>query len=118
MMITAVLRRVIVPRELMKLMLLGERISAREAKDIGLLTEVVPDDQLDARVAEIAGTLAKQSPTAMRMGLNAVNEQRNMSAEEALPFLREQLYALLGSEDAKEGLAAFFQKREPQWTGR
>ena len=54
----------------------------------------------------------------MRMGLNAVNAQRNMTAEEALPFLRQQLYALLSSEDAKEGLAAFFQKREPQWTGR
>jgi enoyl-CoA hydratase/carnithine racemase len=41
-----------------------------------------------------------------------------MTAAEALPFLREQLYALLASEDAKEGLQAFFQKREPQWTGR
>jgi enoyl-CoA hydratase/carnithine racemase len=118
MMITAVLRRVIQPRELMKLMLLGDRISAEKAKEIGLLTEVVPDDQLDARVAEVAGQLAKQSPTAMRMGLNAVNAQREMTAAQALPFLREQLYALLASEDAKEGLQAFFQKREPQWTGR
>ena len=117
-MITAVLRRVIPPRELMKLMLLGERISAAKAKEIGLLTEVVADEALDARVAEIAGALAKQSPTAMRMGLQAVNAQRNMTAEEALPFLRDQLYALLASEDAKEGLAAFFQKREPKWTGR
>ncbi|MGB5701557.1 MAG: enoyl-CoA hydratase-related protein [Polyangiales bacterium] len=118
MMITAVLRRVIQPRELMKLMLLGDRISAQKAREIGLLTEVVPDDQLDTRVAEVAGQLAKQSPTAMRMGLNAVNAQREMGAAEALPFLREQLYALLASEDAKEGLQAFFQKREPQWTGR
>jgi enoyl-CoA hydratase/carnithine racemase len=118
MMITAVLRRVIPPRQLMKLMLLGDRISATQAKEIGLLTEVVPDDQLDERVAEIARALAKQSPTAMRMGLNAVNAQRDMTAEEALPFLREQLYALLASEDAREGLAAFFEKREPQWTGR
>jgi enoyl-CoA hydratase/carnithine racemase len=109
MMITAVLRRVIQPRELMKLMLLGDRISAQKAKEIGLLTEVVPD---------VAGQLAKQSPTAMRMGLHAVNAQREMTAAEALPFLREQLYALLASEDAKEGLQAFFQKREPQWTGR
>jgi enoyl-CoA hydratase/carnithine racemase len=99
-------------------MLLGEKITAAKAKEIGLLTEVVPDDELDARVGELAGQLAKQSPNAMRMGLNAFNEQRKMSTEEALPYLREQLYAVLGSEDAKEGLAAFFEKREPRWTGR
>ena len=69
-------------------------------------------------MTELAGQLAKQSPMAMRMGLKAFNEQREMSVEAALPYLREQLYALLSSEDAKEGLAAFFQKREPQWTGR
>jgi enoyl-CoA hydratase/carnithine racemase len=118
MMIMAVLQRVIHPRDLLALMLLGEKISARKAKEIGLLSEVVPDDALDARVAELAGQLAKQSPNAMRMGLNAYNEQRRMPLEDALPYLREQLYAVLGSEDAKEGLAAFFQKREPQWTGR
>jgi enoyl-CoA hydratase/carnithine racemase len=118
MMIMAVLRRVVPSRELLKLMLLGEKITAARAKEIGLITEVVPDDQLDARVAELAGQLAKQSPTAMRMGLAAFNAQREMSVEDALPYLREQLYAVLGSEDAKEGLAAFFEKREPQWTGR
>ena len=118
MMITAVLRRVVHPRELIQLMLLGDRISAKKAQEIGLLTEVVPDDRLDARVGELAARLAKQSPTAMRMGLNALNAQRNMSVEQALPYLREQLYALLNSEDAKEGLTAFFEKREPRWTGR
>jgi len=118
MMIMAVLQRVVHSRELLKLMLLGEKITATKAKEIGLLTEVVPDDELDARVGELAAGLAKQSPNAMRMGLNAFNEQRKMSTEEALPYLREQLYAVLGSEDAKEGLAAFFEKREPQWTGR
>jgi len=113
MMIMAVLQRVVHSRELMKLILLGEKITATKAKEIGLLTEVVPDDQLDARIAELAGQLAKQSPNAMRMGLNAFNEQRKMSVEEALPYLREQLYAVLSSEDAKEGLSAFFEKREP-----
>jgi enoyl-CoA hydratase/carnithine racemase len=118
MMIMAVLQRVIHSRELLKLMLLGDKITAAKAKEIGLLTEVVPDDDLDARVAELATQLAKQSPNAMRMGLDAFNEQRKMSVEEALPYLRERLYAVLNSEDAKEGLAAFFEKREPQWTGR
>ena len=118
MMIMAALQRVIHPRELMKLMLLGETISAKAAHDIGLLSEVVPDGQLDARVAQLAGRLAKQSPNAMRMGLRAYNEQRKLPLEEALPYLRDQLYAILGSEDAREGLTAFFEKREPKWTGR
>ena len=117
MMIMAVLRRVVHTRELLKLMLLGEKISATKAKEIGLLTEVVPDDQLDARVAELAGQLAKQSPNAMRMGLSAFNEQRKMSVEEALPYLREQLYAVLHSEDAKEGLAAFSRNASPNGPG-
>lgn len=118
MMITAVLRRVIAPRDLVVLMLLGEKITAAKAKEIGLVTEVVPDDELDARVEALAQQLASQSPTAMGMGLRAYNAQRGMPVEEALPYLREQLYALLATEDAKEGLAAFFQKRPPQWKGR
>ncbi len=118
MMIMAVLRRVIQPRDLLKLMLLGERLSAAEAKQIGLVTEVVPDEALDARVGELAAELAKRSPMAMRMGLNAYNTQRTMPVEKALPYLRDQLYALLKTEDAQEGLAAFFQKREPEWKGR
>lgn len=118
MMIMAVLQRVIPPRELLELMLLGEKITSARAKEIGLVTEVVPDDQLDSRVAELAAQLAKQSPTAIRMGLRAYNEQRRMPLDKALPYLREQLYAILRSEDAREGLAAFFEKREPQWKGR
>ncbi len=118
MMIMAVLQRVIHPRPLLELMLLGEKISAAKAKEIGLVSEVVPDEALDARVAELADQLASQSPTAMSMGLRAYNTQRRMPVEDALPYLREQLYALLSTEDAKEGLAAFFQKRAPEWKGR
>ena len=58
------------------------------------------------------------SPTAMRMGLRAFHHQREQAMADALPYLRDQLFALLGTEDAREGLSAFFQKREPKWTGR
>ena len=118
MMIMAVLQQVIPRRKLFQLMLLGERITAEQAVDYGLVTEAVPDDALDARVAELAGQLASQSPTAMRMGLAAYHHQRALPLNEALPYLREQLYALLNTEDAREGLAAFFEKRDPKWTGK
>ena len=118
MMIMAVLRRVVPRRELLNMMLLGERLLAGEAKQVGLLSHVVPDGELDAKVGELTKKLAGQSPTAMRMGLLAYHRQADQSLEEALPFLRDQLFALLGTEDAREGLMAFFEKREPQWKGR
>ena len=117
MMIMALLRRVTPRRELLNMMLLGEKMNAARAKDIGLLSHVVPDADLDTKVTELSAKLASQSPTAMRMGLLAFNHQTDRTVEEALPYLRDQLFAMLGTEDAREGLTAFFEKREPKWTG-
>ncbi len=118
MMIMAVLARVVPRRELLSMMLLGERLSAREAKRVGILSHAVERGALDATVAKLSADLASRSPTATRMGLLAFHEQSDKSLEEALPFLKAQLFALLGTEDAREGLQAFFDKREPRWTGR
>ena len=118
MMIMAVLSRVVPRRKLIDMMLLGEKLDARTALDYGLLSRVVPDAELDAAVAALAQKLAAQSPTAMRMGLAAFHHQDGKPLDEALPHLRDQLYAILATEDAQEGLRAFFEKREPRWTGR
>jgi enoyl-CoA hydratase/carnithine racemase len=104
-------------RQLMSMMLLGEKLSADQALEAGLLTTVVPDEQLDTAVADVAAKLAAQSPTAMRMGLDAFYVQEGQPIEQALPYLRDQLFALLSTDDAREGLAAFFEKREPKWKG-
>ena len=118
MMIMAVLGRLVPRRELVSMMLLGERMEATEAKRLGILSHVVPAGALDDTVQGLCEALAKRSPTAMRMGLRALHRQSEMSLEEALPYLRQQLFALLATEDAREGLRAFFEKREPRWTGR
>lgn len=116
--ITAVLQRVMARRPLMRMMLLGEKLPAPEAASAGLVTEVVPDDQLDARVDELSARLARQSPTAVRMGLEACHAHEGEDLATALPALRERLLELLGTQDAQEGLAAFGEKRDPHWTGK
>lgn len=118
MMIMAVLQRVVPRRKLMNMMLLGEKLTPEQALDHGLVSHVVPDAELDAKVDELCAKLAAQSPTAMRMGLLAFHRQSDQDLATALPSLRDQLYALLGTEDAREGLTAFMEKRAPVWTGK
>jgi enoyl-CoA hydratase/carnithine racemase len=118
MMIMAVLARIVPKRRLLSMMLLGETMTATDALAIDLVSHVVPDAELDAKVSELAEKLAAQSPTAMRHGLLAFHAQADRALEEALPDLRDRLFALLGTDDAREGLTAFLEKREPKWTGR
>lgn len=118
MMIMAVLRRVVSKRRLMEMMLLGEKFDAAFAEKIELISRAVPDASLDDEVKTLAGKLAAQSPTAMRMGLAAWHAQADRDLAGALPYLRDQLGAILMTEDAREGLMAFAEKREPRWTGR
>jgi enoyl-CoA hydratase/carnithine racemase len=118
MMIMAVLQRVVSRRRLLEMMLLGGKLTAARAAELELVNRAVPDDQLDDEVQALAAKLAAQSPTALRMGLAAYHQQADRALAEALPFLSQQLVAILGTEDAREGLTAFLEKREPRWTGR
>lgn len=118
MMIMAVLRRVVTKRRLMEMMLLGEKLDAKTAERIELISRAVPDATLDEEVVTLASKLAAQSPTAMRMGLAAWHMQADLDLADALPRLRDQLGQILMTEDAREGLMAFAEKREPKWTGR
>ena len=118
MMIMAVLQRVVPRRSLMSMMLLGDKLTADQALSFGLVGQVTESEGLDDAVSELAGRLANQSPTAMRLGLSAFHHQADMALQEAVPELQQRFYALLGTEDAREGLMAFVERRTPVWTGR
>jgi enoyl-CoA hydratase/carnithine racemase len=118
MMIMAVLARTMPRRALLELMLLGQKLSAEEAVRAGLLNRAVAPERLDSEVRTLAEQLAQKSPTAVTRGLAAYGTLGDLALEEALPKLRDELYALLATEDAREGLMAFMEKRAPRWTGR
>lgn len=118
MMIMAVLTRLVPRRRIVQMMLLGERVEAHEAVEIGLLNSCHPPETLDATVAELCSALAAKAPLAMKHGLEALYAQDTKRMEESLPMLRERLGVLLGTEDAREGLMAFMQKRKPEFRGR
>ncbi|MGZ6697054.1 MAG: enoyl-CoA hydratase/isomerase family protein [Solirubrobacteraceae bacterium] len=117
-MIMALIYRNLGRKKTNELLLLGERLDAREAERIGLVNRVVAPEDFDSAVAEWAQSLAKKSPVLMRMGKDAIFRQQDMAFEDALDFLRAQLTIAFSTEDIQEGVAAFFEKREPQWMGR
>jgi enoyl-CoA hydratase len=117
-MIMALIYRNVGRKKTNELLLLGERIDAREAERIGIVNRVVAADEFDAAVADWAGRLAKKSPVLMRLGRDAMFRQQDMAFDDALDFLRAQLTIAFSTEDIQEGVKAFFEKREPQWTGR
>src|SRR5918997_783167 len=117
-MIMALIYRNVPRKKANELLLLGEQISAEEAERIGLVNRVVPPAEFDAAVADWAARLAAKSPVLMRMGKDAMFRQQDMAFAEALDFLRAQLAIAFATEDIQEGVKAFFEKRDPQWTGR
>jgi enoyl-CoA hydratase/carnithine racemase len=108
-----------VPRKKVnEMMLLGDRMSAADAVVAGLANKVVPADEFDAAVADWATRLASKSPLLMKLGHDAMYRQADMAVDDALEFLRSQLSLTFTTEDIREGVAAFFEKREPNWKGR
>jgi enoyl-CoA hydratase len=102
----------------MEMILTGEPIDAREAHRLGLVTRVVQNELLVEDALALAAKIATKSPLALRMAKEAVNAAYEMSLTDALAHERRLFYLLFASEDQKEGMAAFLEKRAPDFTGR
>jgi enoyl-CoA hydratase len=117
-MIMALIYRNVARKKTNEMLLLGERLTAEEAREAGIVNTVVPAEDFDAAVADWAEKLASKSPLIMRLGKDAMWRQMDMPLADALDYLRSQLTIELSTEDAIEGITAFFEKREPEWKGR
>ena len=117
-MIMALVYRNVPRKKTNELLLLGEQISAEDAREAGIVNRVVAAGEFDAAVDEWAVKLASKSPVMMRLGKDAMYRQLDMPFEDALDFLRSQLSLAFTTDDIQEGVTAFFEKREPEWTGR
>jgi enoyl-CoA hydratase len=117
-MIMALIYRNVPRKKTNELLLLGERISAEEAREAGIVNRVVPADEFDDAVRDWAAQLAAKSPVMLKLGKDAMYRSMDMPFDEALDHLRSQLTVAFSTEDVQEGVTAFFEKREPHWTGR
>jgi enoyl-CoA hydratase/carnithine racemase len=118
-MIQAVLARNLPRKVVLEMELLGERWTASQLRALGLVNRVAGSlEELDVLTAEVASRLAGRSPAILKVGRDSFYRQQDMEFRAALEYLHSQLTLVTLSEDAKEGVAAFFQKREPEFKGR
>jgi len=117
-MITVPLVRAMPPKKALELMLTGRRVAAVEAERIGFVNQVVPAERLDAAVDELTATLAAKSPAIVKLGRDSFYRVWDEEAGQALAYLHAMLTITTETEDAREGIRAFAEKRQPNWTGR
>ncbi|VTY31539.1 Carnitinyl-CoA dehydratase [Xylophilus ampelinus] len=118
MQILTVLRDLIPPRLLNELCLTGKMIGTAQALEAGLLNHVVEDGELDAAVDALVAEIVAVSPIAVRRGKYAMRAVEAMSFEQMMAFTESMIPAMIQTQDAREGLAAFNERRAPAWTGR
>jgi enoyl-CoA hydratase len=112
------LTRAIGKSRAMEMILTGEPMGAAEANARGLVARVMPDELLVEDALALAAQIASRSPVALRLAKEAVNAAFEMGLTEALAHERRLFYLLFASEDQKEGMSAFLEKREPDFKGR
>ena len=112
------LPRMIGLRKTKELMLTGKLLSGQEAKDFDLINDSAPADELDKRVEEFIATLTDKSPYMMRLTKMAINQGLDADVRSLMIMEHLAVGNALQSEDGREGVQAFLDKREPTWVGR
>jgi enoyl-CoA hydratase/carnithine racemase len=115
--ITAYLMRIVPRRKLAEMALVGEPLDATRAVEYGIVNAAVPRAELDAKVDALVAALAERSPTAIRLGKHALHAVQDMMLPQCLEYMTLMLDRLAQTEDAREGFAAFTEKRKPVWIG-
>lgn len=118
MMIGALIYRNTLRKKAMEMVLMGERLNADQAQEMGLITRAVPADRLDDEVDRVLQSLAEKSSIGMKIGKEAFYAMADMPFEEAVDFLSGKIAEVASTEDAREGIMAFIEKRKPAFIGK
>ena len=116
--ISALLVQHLGPKRALEWMMTGRRYPAQEAERLGLVNRVVPRDQLDGAVADLAAELVRGAPLALALGRRSYLQARAMEPQAAMAYLHGMLDLQVQTEDAAEGITAFLERRDPVWRGR
>jgi enoyl-CoA hydratase len=112
------LTRAIGKYKAMEMVLTGNMISAHEALQYGLVNKIVPVECTLQEAEELAKLIASKPPVAIRLAKEAILKSFDTTIEGGLEFERKNFYLLFASEDQKEGMNAFMEKRKPEWKGK
>ncbi len=102
-------------KKALELLLYGKLIKAEEALELGLINKIVPKEELDTLALQWAEELAQKSPIAVQIAKTAFYQSEDMSYEDQFAYMNEAFARLCTTDDAKEGVRAFFEKRNPVW---
>ena len=116
MMITVPLLRAMPAKAVLELMMTGRLLTPDEALRLGAVSRVVTRSELDGAVDEVVGVLASKSASVMRLGREAFNTVAGLSLDSTFEYLQAALTAVAVTDDSREGVAAFMEKRPPVWT--